>query len=185
MTIMSVIGILFVVGVAAKEPKANLLGLILCLMMGYYSYEAGYIANAIVNIAVLAPMQLLAYHVWKGTLHIDNALYRRIEKHKISLLGISLLFYSSVVGITSYFNNTTISILDIITASLVISATLLLMIKSPNQWYFWIPYNFLEVLLWVIATSVSQEMMAIAVMRVIFFINSIFGYINWNNKLTT
>lgn len=177
--VMSVVGILFVIGVGYHIPETNILGAILCIFYGYYSYEQGFISNTIVNLAILTPLQIISYFVWKGKIKISYSFKNIVERFKIPLSLFLALFYIIVIYITNQTTNATA--IDVVSASLVVSATFLLLIESKNQWYYWIPYNALEVLLWLYAFTVSTELLSILIMRLVFLLNSFYGFYLWRN----
>ena len=72
--------------------------------------------------------------------------------------------------------------LDGFSAVLPIIGTWLLVNMYKEQWLYWLAYNLLEVALWFTVLSAAPEMLAIFAMRVVFFINSVFGYFNWNSN---
>lgn len=177
--IMSVVGILFVIGVGYHIPETNLLGAILCIFYGYYSYEQGFISNAIVNLSLLTPLQIISYFVWKGKIKVNDYFKRIVERFKIPLSFSLALFYIIIIYVTNQTTNATA--IDVLSASLVVSATFLLLIESKNQWYYWIPYNSLEVILWLYAFTVSTELLSIFIMRLVFLLNSFYGFYLWRN----
>lgn len=176
----SLVGVMFVIGVAFKKASANLLGATLCVMLGLMSWQAGYYMNAIINVFLLLPLQLLAYANWKTGVSkreqhrylVETVCRRRFWIYTCWLIPLL---------VAAYFSGSRLWIHDAVTASLVIVATLLLMFNVKEQWQFWIPYNLVEVFMWFVAASLAPEMLAIMVMRVVFFINSLIGYYEWRH----
>lgn len=175
-TAASIIGVLFVIGVAFKNAWTNLLGAVLTLIYAVLSYKAGYYANSVINLILLFPLQLAAFWHWRKTKDKVFELSAYWKKIIVVLTAISIAISCSL---TSYFGSS-LWIHDGISAVLVIVATLLLMLKVKEQWYAWIPYNALEVFMWFMTASFHPEMLAIFVMRSIFFVNSLIGWYEWN-----
>lgn len=174
----SIMGVAFVLCVANRIPLGNLIGAALAAMFGILSFEAGYFMNAVINVLVLLPLQCLAYFSWKYDFKgrfKDKADYNRLPV----AVGWFTAILAAILLVGNIFTNSQMPVHDAVSASLVIGATLLLMFDSPKQWYLWIPYNAIEVLMWFAAVSLNPEVLAILVMRCVFFINSLIGYYNW------
>lgn len=180
--VLSLTGIIFVLGVSSGWKYSQFLGAALVAMYGYLSYNAGFYGNMAVNLAVILPMQLYGAFQWVRTASGDNVTIRRLsDVHKkyiiyaasaLSLLGVGLC----------YSAESNLPIHDGVSAALVIVATLLMVLRCKEQWWVWIPYNVLECVMWFFAASAAPEILAVFVMRVIFLINSIIGFYNWSRK---
>lgn len=170
----STIGILFVLCVANGVAIGNLLGSVLALSYGYLSYKTGFYGNSVINLFLIFPLQVLAYFLWKrykGILVLNKKV-----KWILLVLFIGCVFISVNLSINS---GSLMPYHDGISSILLIFATILLTLKVKEQWYAWIPYNTIEVLMWFTAASVQPEMFAVFVMRSVFLINSIIGSVNW------
>lgn len=178
--VTSIVGVLFVLGVAYKKPIANLLGAFMCGMLGWMSWQAGFYMNTIINVCLLLPMQLIAWVSWSTTSHTETTLKSLVDKAVSKRWWIYTAWLLPLL-VAAYFSGSHLWVHDAVTASLVIVATILLMCKRKEQWQFWIPYNLLEVFMWFVAASLAPEMLAIMVMRIVFFINSLIGYYEWRN----
>ncbi|WXX18507.1 hypothetical protein TacPo2_52 [Pantoea bacteriophage TacPo2] len=176
----SLVGVLFVLGVSFKKPSANLLGALLCGMLAWMSWQAGFFMNAIINLFLLLPMQLIAYATW-----VTNVTHRTEHKSLVEkVVSKRWWIYTAwliPLLVAAYFSGSHLWVHDAVTASLVIVATILLMFNVREQWQFWIPYNAIEVFMWFVAASAAPEMLAIMLMRVVFFTNSIIGYFEWRH----
>lgn len=177
----SLLGVSFVLCVANRIAIGNLIGAVLVFLFGILSYQAGYYMNAVINILVLFPLQVLAYYSWKYDF------LQRYVTQTGRVVGHSAVFLLTAILIVLFLfinlvTNSSLPIHDAMSAGLVIGATLLLMMDTSKQWYLWIPYNLLEVFMWIAAASLNPEVLAILVMRMVFFINSLIGYYNWKQK---
>ncbi|QIN94828.1 PnuC-like nicotinamide mononucleotide transport [Proteus phage Vb_PmiP-P59] len=177
-TITSLVGVLFVIGVAFRIPACNLLGFILCVLLGYMSYEAGFIINMIVNTFILAPLQIIAYFQWKGKDLIGKTITNNINKYHLVIFSTLAIIYTNIM----LYTGSTMPVHDVLSGALIITSTLLLMSDTKKQWYYWIPCNTIEVIMWFTAASLVPEVLAIAVMRVVFLVNSFIGWFEWRNK---
>lgn len=181
-TVGSIIGIIYVVGVAMQHKAANLAGALCAVSFGLASYQAGFYANAFTNLIILAPLSLAGFWVWRNNSVSDQTRVRSLSSRGrrsfVVLLSMAIcigLFINHGIGSTSW-------VLDTVTAITPIGATILLISRYKEHWYLWVPYNGLEVLLWFSAVSAAPEMLAILVMRIVFLINSIYGFYLWQKS---
>ena len=180
-TVGSLFGIAYVVGVAFSWKWANLFGALLAVVFGYLSYTQGFFGNAAINLLYSFPISLYGLWLWFknsqcGILTDNRSL---TDSQKKLTAGVTLAALSGSCAF-SYFMGSSMWYLDGMSAVLPILGTWFLVNMYKEQWYFWLTYNLLEVAMWFTVLSAAPEMLAIFVMRIIFFINSIFGYVNWN-----
>lgn len=182
-TVGSAVGILFVLGVAFGKRWANAFGAALSLIFGYLSYEQGFFGNAAVNFLYTFPMSIYGLWLWNNKSKDGEITEKRSlsKRGKIILAGVTALGVASSC-VFSYLSGSNLWVTDGISAILPIIATWLLINMYKEQWNLWLVYNALEVAMWFTVISAAPEMLAIFVMRVVFFINSVFGFINWNSK---
>lgn len=174
--VASLVGILYVVLVAYGHWTANVFGALLGGLFGYLSYSAGFFGNAAINWLFVIPMSLWGIKYWKDNQDAPPQKMTKYQQFRATLLfgGIVTL---SMVG--SYLSNASLWYLDGFTAVMPIFATVLLVCRYREQWLLWIPYNFLEVLMWFWVASTAPEMLAILAMRIVFFFNSLIGATIW------
>lgn len=176
---LSIVGILFVLGVAFKRPESQLLGAGFVGMLAYASYTAGFFANAAVNGIVLVPLSIWGYFHWKRGKQSKNLVKKLSRKNLI--LYITTIF-SSVILLLLFTINAggNLPILDALTGVLPVASTLLMVGGYREQWLLWIPYNALQALMWFSAASLQPAMLAVFVLKLVFLLNSIIGAYNWN-----
>ena len=178
-SIASITGIVYVVGVAYGHKLANLFGAILAGCLTILSYEAGFFGNVIMN-SITVVLSLYGWYYWSANQRNGSVIKQSLTKNQ-KCFGLSMVLLC-VIGsvICSYNAGSALWYLDGITAVLPLAATVLLVGAFKEQWSLWIPYNFLEIIMWFTALQSTPELLAILVMRIIFFTNSIVGYYNWN-----
>lgn len=177
----SIIGIIFVVGVAFGWKHSNLFGAILAVLFGLLSYEAGYYGNATINLLCVLPASLYGWWLWIQRTNQSN-LKRSLNTRQlalISLVGVALFIVASIGSFTSGAN---LPIHDALTTVLPLLATFLLVNAYREQWYLWILYNALEVFMWYHAFMINPDVLAVFIMRIVFTVNSIIGWYEWNRK---
>lgn len=175
-TVMSLVGVFFVIGVAYRIPETNLLGAVLCFMLGVVSYGEGFLVNAAVNLFILAPLQLIAYLQWLGKKWISDNITGFVIKNHLKIFSSLLLFYIIVLG---SLGSTTMPLHDAVSGALIVMSTFLLVSDNKKQWYYWIPANTVEFIMWTYASLINPLVIPVAVMRAVFFINSLIGAKEW------
>lgn len=180
---LSMVGIMFVLGVSTGNKYAQILGAILVAMYGYLSYSAGFYGNMAVNLAIILPMQLYGAYQWVRTSDTNGVVVRPLRPNQRIGVGASAVALSIIGVLLCMVFGSNLPVHDGISSALVIVATLLMVLRCKEQWYLWIPYNTLECIMWFFAASLAPEILAVFVMRVIFLINSIIGYYNWSKKV--
>lgn len=177
----STCGILYVLGVAFGNKWANLFGAALAGIFGYLSYTQGFFVNAAINLAYSLPLSLYGLWLWNknssnGSINVKRSLSAR-GKALTSIATVVIILCSCAF---SFHLGANLWYLDGLSAVLPVLGTWLLVNMYKEQWNYWITYNLLEVFMWFTVISSAPEMLSIFAMRVVFLINSIFGYISWN-----
>lgn len=175
---ISVVGILFVLGVAMKQSYSQLLGAVFCGLLAYASITAGFIASGVVNV-LLIPVCIWGYYTWesKAATGVEKSLTTKQVICYTMVASILVVLVSIfTVGVSS------LPILDALTAILPIAATLLMVQGYREQWKVWIPYNALQAFMWFSAASLNPAVLSLFILKLVFLINSVIGYYNWKTK---
>lgn len=180
-TILSIIGILFVLGVAYQKPISQLYGAGFCGMLAYVSFNAGFYANAGVNGLILLPLSIYGYYIWK-TRGKAGQLTRKLSKENSNILYRSVILISMVLYIITTGVGSALPLLDAITGILPVVATCLMVGAYKEQWIFWILYNILQAIMWFSAASAVPAVLAVFVLKLIFLINSLIGFYLWKTE---
>lgn len=178
-SVASVVGIMYVVLVAYGHWSANVFGALLGGLFGLLSYQAGFFGNAAVNFLFVIPASLWGIWYWKN--------HQEDKPRKFNALqwkGYGAIFAALVAlgMLFSLYTGANLWYLDGFTAVMPILATFLLVTRYREQWLLWVPYNALEVFMWFWVASAAPEMLAILVMRIVFFFNSLIGASLWYKK---
>lgn len=173
----SVVGIGYVVLVAYGHWSANLFGALLGGLFGVLSYQAGFFGNALVNILFTIPASLWGVWYWKN--HQGES-PRKMNDFQRKHFASGFVALACVGMLYSFFAGSSLWYMDGFTAVMPVVATLLLVTRYREQWYLWIPYNALEVVMWFWVASAAPEMLAVLVMRIVFLLNSVIGFKLWH-----
>lgn len=175
-TILSLVGVFFVIGVAYRVPETNLLGAVLCFMLGIVSYSEGFLINSAVNLFVLAPLQVIAYLQWIGKKWVPQSITDFVIQNHFKIFLSLLLFY---IVILASLGKSSMPIHDSLSGALIVMSTFLLVSDNKKQWYYWIPANTVEMVMWIYAAIINPLVIPVAVMRAVFLINSLIGAKEW------
>ena len=170
---------MYVVLVAYGHWTANVFGAVLGGLFGLLSYQAGFFGNALVNFGFTIPVSLWGVWYWKN--HQDE-LPRKFNAFQWKHFGAAFIALVGVGMLFSFNAGSALWYMDGVTAVMPIMATFLLVTRYREQWLLWVPYNALEVIMWFWVASAAPEMLAILVMRVVFFFNSLIGSALWYKK---
>lgn len=175
---LSLVGILFVLGVSFKRPESQLLGAAFCGFLAYASFGAGFYANALVNGAFLLPASIFGYFYWKRRTGAGN-LERSLTSEQFGKVA-ALIALATII--TFYFTigaGGALPFMDALTAVMPVAATLLMIGAYRDQWLLWIPFNAIQAFMWFSAASLQPAVLAVFVLKMVFLVNSVIGYYQW------
>lgn len=178
---LSLVGILFVLGVSFKHPESQLLGAVFCGLLAFASMGAGFYANAAVNAVVLLPASLYGYFLWKqrkGEKQLERSMSGKHLRNMLSIIAAS----TTILAIFMLDAGGTLPILDALTAIMPIFATFLMVGAYREQWYLWIPYNAIQAFMWFTAASLQPAVLAVFVLKLVFLVNSLIGFYQWKKE---
>ena len=178
--VTSLIGVTYVLGIAFSSRWANLFGAVLAVLFGYFSYQQGFFGNALICFAYSLPVSLWGFYLWNRNSKNGILVERRnLSKDSRTKLALGTVAAIGVSCGFSFYMGSNLWYLDGFSAILPIIGTYLLARMYAEQWYYWLGYNTLEVIMWTLVMSSTPEMLGILVMRILFLINSIFGFVIW------
>lgn len=174
--VVNLVGIVFVLAAAFKHKTTQLLSSIFVIVFGIVCWQSQIYANAVVNLLLLLPISLVGILIWNGTLKWST----KIETGLL-LIG-NFAIYLIAFATLLVFDVGQHHVLDALSASMIIVATILLALQDKRCWYWWVSLNTLEVIMWFMIASTNQDAIGLLILRVVFLVNSIFGFIEWNVK---
>lgn len=176
-------GILCVI-LAAKGNILNyIFGLFNSCSYAWICYKNGLYGEMGLNLFFFVPTALLGLVLWRN--HSQNrqlqsaktlSSHRFISIILVSIVAIALLGYGLAMIPTQ---NT--PYIDATTNILAIVATILMLLRFKEQWWFYISLNLFTILMWAIRTiEGSGDGIMMLIMWTAFLFNAIYGYYNWN-----
>nr|WP_228550615.1 nicotinamide riboside transporter PnuC [Endozoicomonas sp. OPT23] len=180
---MTIIGILFVLGVAFSIPESQLFGAAFVSILGYLSFEADFYVNAVTNIGLLAPLSIWGYLNWQKRAEHGQLEASLPVTKLLWVLGITTVAVFIIYAFSGNWNGY-MPFLDALTGVLPIVATLLMVLAYREQWLFWIPFNALQAYMWFGAASLAPDVVAVFILKLVFLLNSLIGFHYWRKKVT-
>ena len=176
-------GILCVV-LAAKGNILNyVFGLFNSCAYAWICYQNGLYGEMGLNLFFFVPTALIGIWLWKKHTQTTQLQFAR----SISFKQLSIIMLLNLIGITilgfalmqiSSQNN---PFIDATTNLLAITATILMLYRFKEQWWFYIALNLFSILLWAFRTmDGSGDGVMMLLMWTAFLINAIYGFYNWH-----
>lgn len=175
---LSLVGILFVLGVSFKRPESQLLGAVFCGFLAFASFGASFYANAIVNGLILIPASIYGYFLWKRRTGAGK-LERSLSKDQFMKVCAGITIATSVVFFFTATAGGALPLMDALTAVMPVVATFLMIGAYRDQWFLWIPFNAIQAFMWFTAASLQPAVLAVFVLKLVFLVNSLIGFYQW------
>lgn len=183
----SLIGVTSLIFNAKGNPFGQLLMVVFSLLYGVISYTFSYYGEMITYLGMTMPMAIFALISWLRNPYNGNRAEVRVntvgKKETVFMwIGtaiVTVIFYF----ILEYFNTANLipSTLSVTTSFLAVYLTFR---RSP---YFAIAYaanDIILIILWTLASIHNIRYVSVTVCFVAFFVNDIYGYINWQKMKT-
>lgn len=182
--IASLIGVTSLIFNAKGNPFGQFLMIVFSLLYGIISYTFSYYGEMVTYLGMTMPMAAFALVSWLRNPYNGNkaeVAVNTISKIEMLLMwvltaAVTAIFYF----ILAYFETANIapSTLSVTTSFLAVYLTFR---RSP---YFALAYaanDMILILLWVLASLYDINYISVVVCFAAFFVNDIYGYINWQN----
>ena len=179
--IASLIGVTALIFVAKGDVLGQILTIVFSLLYSLISFGFAYYGEMITYMGMTAPIALLSVITWlKNPYSEKQVKIRKLSpKQYFVLLIVSLLVTWVFYYILVFFNTTNIVFSTIsVTTSFLASA--LMMLRDPHYALAYAANDLVLIVLWVVATMENISYVSMIACFSIFFINDIYGYINWS-----
>ena len=176
-------GILCVV-LAAKGNILNYyFGIFNSCAYAWICWNNGLYGEMGLNLLFFLPTALIGLYVWNKHSHQHQLVAVKTLTSK--MLGMIALLSLAAIGLLGFalaqINSQNHPYIDATTNILSISATLLMMLRFREQWWFYILLNVLTIVLWLLRTlDGSGDGYMMLIMWSAFLINAAYGYYNWS-----
>lgn len=180
--VASLVGVTSLIFNAKGNPFGQLLMAIFSLLYGIISYSFSYYGEMITYLGMTMPMAVFALIAWLRNPYNGNKAevkVNRISKKEVVFMWI----LATVVTVVFYYILTYFHTANIIPSTLSVTtsfvAVYLTFRRSP---YFAVAYasnDLVLIVLWVMASFADVKYVSVVVCFVAFFVNDIYGFINW------
>lgn len=178
--IVSLIGVSALIFVAKGDVLGQILTVIFSIIYGYISFEFKYYGELITYVGMTLPIALVSIISWLkhpySTTEVKVASLSKIKMMILILLSlvVTFMFYF----ILKYFNNKNLIISTISVTTSFLASSLALF---RNRFYA-LAYSLNDIILivlWTLASLENSMYVPLVVCFIMFFINDIYGFINW------
>lgn len=142
--------------------------------------------EAMVNAFYFLPMNITGFILWRK--HRSGT---EVKTRNLSVRGLVILAVITVITVAAYwqalkFLQGSLPLIDSMTTIIAIIALFLQVMRYSEQWLLWITVNAISILLWIIMMIQGDNSgKTMVVMWSAYFVNSIYGYINWKKLANT
>lgn len=179
----SAIGATALIFNAKGNPAGQLLTVVFSVLYGIISYSFSYYGEMITYLGMTAPMAVFAFISWiknpykgnKSEVTVNRLNRRDILAAVVLTCAVTAAFYF----ILDFFNTANLlpSTLSVATSFVAVFLTF------RRSAYYAIAYaanDLVLIILWVLASIENISYISVAVCFVMFFVNDVYGFINWN-----
>lgn len=179
--IASLIGVTALIFVAKGDVLGQILTIVFSLLYSLISFGFAYYGEMVTYMGMTAPIALMSVITWlKNPYSEKQVKIRKLSpKQYLVLLIVSLIVTWLFYYILVFFNTTNIVFSTIsVTTSFLASA--LMMLRDSYYALAYAANDLVLIVLWVMATMESISYVSMIACFSIFFINDIYGYVNWS-----
>lgn len=178
----SLIGVTSLIFNAKGNPFGQFLMILFSLMYGVISYTFAYYGEMITYLGMTMPMAFLALVSWLKNPYNGNKSeveVNTLRRKELILMWIATLIVTVIFYFILDFFNTANLIPSTISVTTSFIAVYLTFRRSP---YFALAYaanDIVLIVLWILASIYDTRYISVVVCFIIFFVNDIYGFINW------
>lgn len=179
----AVAGILFVTFVANKKLSTFYFGAIFSAIYSYLAFINKIYGDFLINAFYHLPTQFIGLMMWKTDMHGDDdvvseSMNARQITYTVMIDSILIFFFAYLL----YVMGSAYPLRDACTNVFSITAMICMMNRYKEQWIFWILVNGISVYMWTSVVINTGSGYATLIQWCVFFINSLYGFLNWCNK---
>lgn len=181
----AIFGVVYVILAAKQERVAYLFGIINVVLYAIAVYNKGLYISTGYNLLYCFPVLIYGYICWGKLDEVGNS---GVKSFSIKQRCFGILMMSIAVVLLAVISEKVLGgsnvWLDSIVSVCVCVATFLLARKHIEQWILFIISNFMGIILFFPRSFADIENIDLFVMWVVYFLNSIYGYVSWRKSLT-
>lgn len=183
LSISSLCGVIYSLLVAKNIKWSLFFGIVNVSTYGFILFEENIYGGFIYNVLYSLPMLLYGFYNWNKASKKKDLGIKKLD-FSTKLIGTLFIFLAIYIYslLLSYFGGENV-LLDSVTSVLGYVGIYLLTNKYVEQWNIWIISNLVNTILWITLSFENISNLPLALMWLIYFINSFYGYISWHKKI--
>lgn len=180
----ALIGVTSLVFAALGNAWSQLLMIVFSCLYGIISWQFKYWGEMITYLGMTLPMAVFSMISWiKNPSENKNEVeIQKLDKYKITAVFVSSIFITGIFCFILYRLNTPNMLFSTISIWTSFVAAALTMLRSPYYAMGYAANDLVLIVLWVYASMQDTTYFTVAVNFAIFFLNDIYGFINWKKR---
>lgn len=179
--IASLIGVTALIFVAKGDVLGQILTIVFSLLYSLISLSFSYYGEMITYMGMTAPIALLSVITWlKNPYSVKQVKVRTLNTNQYLLLFIVSLVVTWIFYYILAFFHTVNIVFSTVSVTTSFLASALMMLRDPHYALAYAANDLVLIVLWVMATFENISYVSMIACFSIFFINDIYGYINWS-----
>ncbi len=179
--VASLIGVTALIFVAKGDVLGQILTIVFSLLYSLISFGFAYYGEMITYMGMTAPIALLSVITWlKNPYSEKQVKIRKLNSKQYILLLIVSLFVTWIFYYILLYFNTSNIVFSTISVTTSFLASSLMMLRDSYYALAYAANDLVLIVLWVMATLENISYVSMIACFSIFFINDIYGYINWS-----
>lgn len=180
--IASLIGVTSLIFCAKGNPFGQLLMIIFSILYGIISFSYAYYGEMITYLGMTAPMALFSMITWLKNPYNGNKSEVKINRLKLNDIFFMFVLTTIVTFIFYYilkYFHTANLIFSVFSVSTSFLAVYMTAKRSPFYAIAYAANDLVLIILWCLAAKTDITYVSVVVCFAIFFLNDIYGFINW------
>ena len=179
--IASLIGVTALIFIAKGDVTGQVLTVVFSLFYAVISLQFRYYGEMITYLGMTAPIAILSViswlkHPYRGAAEVKVHYLTRKQTLLMIILTIAVTFGFYFILAAFHTANLMISTISIATS---FSASYLMLFRSPAYALAYAANDVVLITLWILATIDSLSYLPMVICFLMFFINDVYGFINW------
>lgn len=179
----SLVGVTALIFIAKGNPIGQLLTIFFSIMYGIISYSFAYYGEMITYLGMTAPMAVISLITWLKNPYNGNKSEVRVRHFKKRDVP-AMVIITAAVTVAFYFILLFFNTANIIPSTLSVATSFFAVYLTYKRSEFYaVAYaanDIVLIIMWTMAAMTDISYVSVAVCFVIFFVNDIYGFINWS-----
>lgn len=180
--IITLCGVSYTMFIAKNQKIGLYIGVIYVIFYGLLMLSEKMYAGFFYNIIYSLPMLIYGIKMWENPKNTHDMVKKLTNKNRTILVIITVITILIVSNLLKIYGSQN-TLLDSATSILGYIGLFFLSNRYIEQWYVYMVCNLSNIILWFVMCLSDMGNLPILIMFIIYFINSIYGYINWNQLL--